>query len=287
MNSASAIPTANPEQVDYWNSAAGERWLTHRATLDRQMSLITDRLFTRAAVRPGERVIDVGCGAGATTIRLGRAVGATGAVLGVDISEPMLSLATNRAAAVDQVRFERADAQVHGFDAAAYDLAFSRFGFMFFANPVAAFRNLGTAFRFGGRLCLGCWGPLQQNPWFRVPREIAIRHLGPPEPQPPHAPGPLAFADAEYAHEVFTAAGFEEVAITAEDLNLLGPATAEETAEFACVMGPAGRLIREKHAPADTVQAIAAEIAEAYKDYATSDGVRVPAKINFISARKP
>ena len=287
MNSATAIPTANQEQVDYWNSAAGERWLTHRATLDRQMSLITDRLFTRAAVRPGERVIDVGCGAGGTTIRLGRAVGATGAVLGVDISEPMLSLATKLAAAVDQVRFERADAQVHGFEAEVHDLAFSRFGFMFFADPVAAFRNLGTAFRSGGRLCLGCWGPLQQNPWFRVPREIAIRHLGPPEPQPPHAPGPLACADAEYAHEVFTAAGFEEVAITAEDLDLLGPATAEETAEFACVMGPAGRLIREKHAPADTVQAIAAEIAEAYKDYATSDGVRVPAKINFISARKP
>ena len=287
MNSATAIPTANRAQVDYWNSAAGERWLTHRATLDRQMSLITDRLFTRAAVRPGERVIDVGCGAGATTIRLGRAVGATGAVLGVDISEPMLSLATNRAAAVDQVRFERADAQVHGFDAAAYDLAFSRFGFMFFADPVAAFRNLGTAFRFGGRLCLGCWGPLQQNPWFRVPREIAIRHLGPPEPQPPHAPGPLAFADAEYAQEVFTAAGFEDVAIAEEDLELLGPATAKETAEFASIMGPAARRIGETQAPADVVARIVAEIAEAYQEYAGSDGVRVPAKFNFISARKP
>ena len=196
-------------------------------------------------MRSGERAIDVGCGTGATTLAIAERVGAPGAVLAIDISEPMLAVAHRRSAERGhaQVQFLRADAQTHPFAPAAHDLLISRFGVMFFADPVAAFANLRSALRPGGRLAFVCWAALEDNPWFALPLAVGERRLGPPDPQPPRAPGPLAFSEPGYVEEILSAAGFADVAIDTAPTHLQGAASAAAEADFACLVGPLTRLI--------------------------------------------
>lgn len=279
-------PSVNAQQREYWNTAGG-KWRVHQAEMDRHLAAVTDRLLARAAPAPGQRVIDVGCGAGSITLLLARAVG-DGRVLGIDISEVLLAAARQRANAdrVGNVEFVLADAQVHGFPAEAYDLAVSRFGVMFFDDPVAAFRNLARALRPGGRFAFASWGPLEGNPWFLVPQQAAARHLGPGEPQPPHAPGPLAFSDVAYVEDLLREAGLEAVAVAAERVVLDGGASLQELAAFSGKFGPAARRIGETGASAEVQALIAAEVAEGFRPYAGADGVKVPALIHYISARR-
>ncbi len=280
---------ANPDQAEYWNSGGGQQWVTHQAALDARLKQISDLLFVRCAARAGERVVDVGCGTGATTLELAARVGTAGAVLGNDISEPMLALARRRSAArgYDHVRFLCADAQIHRFEPATRDLLFSRFGVMFFSDPAAAFANLMSALRPGGRLAFVCWAPLDANPWFREPLAVGARRLGPPEPQPPRAPGPLALAETDYVEEILTAAGFGGIGIETLTTHLTGAATAEEEAQFACLVGPLTRMIRAREPDPATIQAIVLEVTERFRPYQSEDGVRIPATLHYVTASRP
>ena len=176
-----------------------EKWVRHQAFIDQQLEAVTDLLLQTAAVRVGEAVLDVGCGPGATLLRLAAVVGKEGHVLGCDVSAPMLALARQRiaAAGIRNVDVVQADAQSHGFAENAFDLVISRFGVMFFADPTAAFAKLRQPLKPGGRLAFVCWAPLADNPFFLLPIQIATRHLGPVEPTPPRAPGPLAFSQPD------------------------------------------------------------------------------------------
>src|SRR5207237_8246846 len=179
---------------------------------------------TKAAA--GERVLDVGCGPGATALRLAAAVGPSGHVTGVDIAEPMLGLLRRRVAerAIANLTPLLADAQTHAFAPASFDLLTSRFGVMFFADHLAAFRNLGGALRPGGRLCMAVWAGIADNVHWQIPFEIAVKHVGPPRPQPPHAPGPMALGDPDYVREVLNGAGFAEIAIEPTPFHAIGKA---------------------------------------------------------------
>src|SRR5687768_17225277 len=148
--------SANQAQIEFWNGPAAERWVNEQARLDRALASIDMLALERAAPAPGERVIDLGCGCGASTLRLAERVGPTGNVLGVDISKPMLGRARDRARTMPWVGFQEADAAEHPF-AGDGDLVYSRFGSMFFVDPVAAFSNVRKALRSGGRLCIVCW----------------------------------------------------------------------------------------------------------------------------------
>ena len=201
---------ANPEQAAYWNSESGKRWVTHDADMDRRLGPIGVELIGCCGIAGGEHVLDIGCGGGSSTQRIARAVGASGKVVGLDISEPLLELAQTRCEALSQVSFENADAQVHAFSPQSFDLLHSRFGVMFFSDPVAAFGNLLKGLRRDGRLSFVCWASAAENPWFNVPLEVAKRHLGPPEPTPPRAPGPLAFSEPAYVESILLEAGFRE-----------------------------------------------------------------------------
>src|SRR5438309_1620679 len=192
-----SAPEANAEQIRYWNEAAGPKWVSFQKVIDAQIAPLGERAMDRASIAPGERVIDVGCGCGDTTITLARRVGPAGLVLGIDISAPMLERAaeTARAAGLANVRFENADAQTHRLSPGAFDVVYSRFGVMFFADPVAAFTNLRAALRPGGRLAFVCWRSLAENPLFTAPMAAAAKHLPPLPPPHPNAPDPFAFAD--------------------------------------------------------------------------------------------
>ena len=280
---------ANADQAEYWNSVQAEKWVTHQADFDQRLRLLGDSLISRAAIRRGERVIDVGCGTGATTLELADQVGPEGSVLAIDLSAPMLALARRRSAdrGQDNVRFLSADAQSHRFEAAAYDLLISRFGLMFFSDSVAAFGNLRTALRPSGRLGFVCWAALERNPWLALPLAVGERWLGSAEPQPPHAPGPLAFSEAGYVEEILAAAGFVGVTIETVATRLPGAPTAETEAEFACMAGPLARLIRTREPDPATERSIVRDVAERFRPYQSEAGMRIPATLHYVQARQP
>ncbi len=171
-------------------------------------------LLAAIAPRPGERVVDIGCGGGLTTVAVGRAVGPDGYVLGVDLSVPMAALAADRAreAGLSHVRFLNIDAQEADFPGAPFDVAMSRFGVMFFADPFAAFANIARQLRPGGRIVFACWQSAEQNTW--RPREVLERYAPPPPPRSDGlpTPGPFAFGDVAFVDSVLKRTGFTNIA---------------------------------------------------------------------------
>ena len=278
-----------PPSSSTWNEVAGPKWVRLAETMDARLAPVLARLLERAGARPGERLLDVGCGAGTSTLRLAEQVGPSGHVLGIDISEPMLALARRRAAerGLSNLSFLQADAQTHAFGATAFDRVVSRFGVMFFADPVAAFRNLRAAMRPGAALCFVCWAPLAENLHWRIPFEIAVRALGPPAPKPPHAPGPMALSDVAYLRSILESAGFIAPRIVAENIAIAGGSPDEEAA-LACLMGPSFSLMEERAAPEELRAALRREIAAALLPYAAqTDGepkVRLPASVYLVGA---
>jgi SAM-dependent methyltransferase len=278
---------ANTAQQEYWNNVAGPRWVGLGGAVERRVHRVNDLLLARAGARAGERVLEIGCGTGAATVPFAEAVGERGRVVGVDISEPMLAGARQRIAesGLGTVTLLQADAQVHRFEARHFDLITSRFGVMFFADPVAAFSNLLPAARPDGRLCFVCWAPLEENRHWLIPYEVALRHLGPPAPTPPHMPGPMAFSDPGYVRSILESAGFADVVIDRETPDIIG-STPEEEAEHACIMGPPARLIDEKK-PDDAVrETIRREIREAFVAYARNGPMLLPSTVFLVTARR-
>jgi SAM-dependent methyltransferase len=204
----------NTDQADYWNAAEARHWVDHDRRYDRMLRPFNHHLFGAADIRAGAQVLDVGCGCGHTARAAARRV-APGKVVGVDLSGPMLDQARRAAAeeGIGNVRFEQADAQAHAFEPQVFDAAISRFGVMFFADPVTAFANIGGALRDDGRLAFVCWRGFLENEWISVPAGAVVQHVPLPDLGDPTAPGPFAFADGERVAALLGAAGFADVAI--------------------------------------------------------------------------
>jgi ubiquinone/menaquinone biosynthesis C-methylase UbiE len=272
----------------HWNEVAGPRWVRLGGIQEARNVEVATLLLEAAAAKPGERVLDIGCGTGATLLPLAGAVGPQGRVTGVDIAEPMLDQARRRTTerGLGNVELLLADAQTHDFAPASFDLVVSRFGVMFFADPFAAFRNLHGALRDGGRLAMGVWAPIADNTHWKLAYDIVVRRLGQPAAVAPHAPGPLAFSDPDYFRRILAEAGFADISIVPREFHVRGESAAG-MAEHATMMGPSGRLLDEKQADAPTRAAAAAEIAEAFAAYADSTGeVRLPGTVWLAAALK-
>ncbi|MCR8827197.1 class I SAM-dependent methyltransferase [Pseudosulfitobacter koreensis] len=276
--------SGNSDQATFWSTEAGRNWVTFRHALDAVMAPVLDLVLNHADLQPGETVIDIGCGTGASTLRAAETVGPSGAVHGYDISPVMLDLAAQRTADLDNVTLTEADAQDHTFAKGAADALISRFGVMFFADPTAAFANLAHALRPGGRMVMAAWGPAAQNPWFMDPARVARERLGTPPKVDRTLPGPFAFEDADRVTRLLSAAGLD-VTVTPVDLRLGALATLDDLAEQSCNIGPAVGIMRDFDATDADRKAIRAGIAEAFSAYDTQSGVRVPARINLITAR--
>jgi SAM-dependent methyltransferase len=278
----------NAAQRRYWNTVAGPRWAAAPEFRERRNQESLALLLARLGLAGGESVLEIGCGTGALTLPLAAAVGARGRVVAVDIAEPMLALARQRVGerGLANVALHLGDAQLFAFEPAAFDLATSRMGVMFFADPAAAFRNIGGALKPGGRLVFACWAPLAENRHWLISYDIALRHLGPPAPRSGREPDPLAFADPDYVREILTAAGFAAIAIERAHPTILC-GSPEEEARQAVLMGPTARLIEEKKPDEETRQTIAREIERAFAAAARSGPLRLPATIFLVAARRP
>jgi SAM-dependent methyltransferase len=279
----------NAEQIRYWNEQAGAKWVQMQASIDAQIRPLGEIAMDRGAIAAGERVLDVGCGCGAATLAIARRVGAAAEAVGIDISAVMLERARAAAAeaGIGNVRFENADAQTHRFAAGSFDVAFSRFGVMFFAHPEEAFANLRSALRGGGRLAFVCWRALEENPWMLVPLGAALQQLpAPPALPSPEAPGPFAFADADRIRRILEGAGFSAVRIDAVDetLSVGGAGGLEAAADFLVQIGPTGRILREAN-DADLCARVGDAVRAALRPYASGDGVRMPSAAWAVTAR--
>jgi SAM-dependent methyltransferase len=206
--------TANTAQSQAWNGDEGQYFVAQRARHERMGQQHAARLLAAAAIGPAEVVLDVGCGCGETTIRAARAA-RSGHALGVDLSAVMLAEARRLAGreGVRNTRFEQADAQVHAFPAAGFDVAISSFGVMFFADPHAAFANIAAALQPGGRLAFLCWQEVTANEWLTVPFAAAAAHATPPELPAEDEPGPFSLADPRRIRAVLAGAGFGSIGI--------------------------------------------------------------------------
>jgi SAM-dependent methyltransferase len=277
----------NAEQVRYWNEVAGPRWVRFQERLDRELTGLASVALERSAAEAGEAVLDVGCGCGATTLALGRRVGPAGRVLGVDVSRPMLERARERAAhaGAAQVGFLEADAQTAALEPGGFDVLFSRFGVMFFADPAAAFANLRRALRPGGRVTFVCWQRLADNPWMLVPLGAVARLVALPAPPDPTAPGPFAFADAERVRGLLERAGLAEVGF--EDLRVplsLGGGGLDEAVEFALEMGPASAALREADVEPELRARVADAVRDALEPFAAEGRVSLPSAAWLVTA---
>jgi SAM-dependent methyltransferase len=281
-------PAPNDDQVRYWNEVAGPRWVRFQERLDRELAELGALAMERGGVAAGESVLDVGCGCGGTTLELARRVGPRGRALGVDVSRPMLERARARAGGVANVSFLEADAQSAAFEAAPFDLVFSRFGVMFFSDPAAAFANLRRALRPGGRLSFVCWQRLADNPWVAVPLGALATQLPLPPPPPPGAPGPFAFADAERVAGLLGAAGF--AGVVRDDVRetlRLGGGDLDAAVDFALEIGPASAALREADAGPELRARVAAAVRDALAPFAAGGAVRLPSAAWRFGARNP
>jgi SAM-dependent methyltransferase len=268
--------------LEAWDGDEGAYWADHPDYFDRSISGHHVKLFEVAAIGPAEAVLDIGCGAGKTTRDAARAA-YDGSALGVDLSGPMLDVARRRAAeeGVTNASFVHADAQVHGFAPASFDIAISRAGAMFFGDQVAAFTNIGRALRESGRVVLLAWQPFQQNEWMR--ETMGALAAGRDLPMPPlGAPGPFGHADPDHVRTVLSASGFTDVAIDPWSADIwMGddPADAEQN-----VLGVLGWLLRDLD---DAGRALALEnLRTTLAAHATSGGVTFGSAAWLIRARR-
>ena len=205
----------NADQLAYWNGPAGQRWAERQQAQDILLGPVAELLIDRARPAAGERVLDVGCGSGAATIAFAQKVGLSGHALGIDISGPMLARARASAPKDLPVEFVLADATVYPFEPASFDLLASRFGVMFFADPVLSFVNMRRALRPSGRLAFACWREPRENPWMMEPLQAVYKHAPKLPPQGPEDPGPFAFASEARMHRILGEAGFADIAMEA------------------------------------------------------------------------
>lgn len=284
------VERANAAQIEAWNGEVGRKWLHHEATVEAMMADVSDRLMERAAVGPGDRVLEVGCGGGGLSVRLARAVGRDGAVLGLDVSARLLARAEGRRAeaGLAQLSFREADAQVAALPEAGFTHLVSQFGVMFFADPVAAFANLRRALRPGARVVLAAQASIGDSAFFALAWEAAVARLGRPEKGGvPGAPGPFAFADLRRTEGILREAGFAEVRGEAVDMLFRIPGGLGEAAEIGTRIGAGGARIREAGASEAERLAVVEALRGAFAPYAGPDGVALPGRFNLFEARRP
>lgn len=283
----------NQEQSAFWNATPGTKWVDYQAQLDQQLRSLGDAMLAAADIRLGQRVLDVGCGCGATALEAAAMVGAAGAVTGVDISAPMLARARELARQqglsrddLGQVTFVAADAQTDALGQAVYDRVISRFGVMFFDDPVVAFKNMRTALATAGKLAFVCWRGIQENPWMNEPMKAAASHVTLPPPPAPDAPGPLSFADSERVRRILRAAGFGAIRITPCDLNcaMVGGNDLDACVDFMFNIGPLSRIILGTEVDEAAQINIRRAVRDELLPYMTPGGLVMPAAAWIVSA---
>ena len=277
----------NAAEIAYWNGPAGERWVRRQQQQDALLAPVTELLLERAAPCVGEFVLDIGCGWGGTAMALARRVSPGGRVLGLDVSQLMLTRARELLPLGMAVEYVLGDATVYPFAPGQADLLASRFGVMFFADPARSFANIRRGLRSGARLAFACWREARQNPWLMLPLQEAYRHVPRLPEVGPEDPGAFSFAAGARVREILGRAGFagvqlEPVGLT---LDLAVGAGLEAAVATAVGIGPASRALegQPQALQAAAIQSIRAALA----GYLTGNRVPLAGAIWIVTAVNP
>jgi SAM-dependent methyltransferase len=292
MNCMEQVVTANDEAIEAWDGPLFDRFVQFRHLLVDSLGVHGDEGLRVLAPAPGERALDIGCGFGDTAQRLAELVGADGSVLGVDASPRFIETARDEAAqaGVRNVRFEAVDVEAHTFDE-QFDLAFSRMGTMFFANPVAALRNVREALVPGGRLAMVVWRSKVENEGFYRSQLITEKFVTKPEEydEPTCGPGPFSMGNADTTSGILLSAGFENISLLRCDKPILIGNDLDEAVAFVMSIGPAAEILRLAGGRATHLhEPVAAALREDMAQWVAADGtVRGPASTWIVTGRAP
>lgn len=283
MTEKTAPPLSPGEdQAQLWNGPAGRAWVEGQAMMDQMLHPFQERLAAAVAAQQGERVLDVGCGTGAVTLAIARQQRPGGAVTGIDISAPMLAAAeARRNAAGLAARFLLADAENHDFPTGGFDMLVSRFGVMFFGQPVAAFANLRRAARPGGAAHFFAWRGMAENGFMSLAERVAGPLLPALPPRQPGAPGQFAFADHDHVRGILRQSGWDRIEITPVEAECRLPA--DQLPTYLTRFGPLGRVM-EGLEPARR-QDVLAHLLDAFAPFIQAGEVRFTAACWQVTAR--
>ena len=276
----------NSVMQSYWNEDGGYKWAENIDVVETMITPISERLLEEISACEGNIVLDIGCGGGLTSINLANLVTSTGMVIGIDVSEPILNIARSRGAGIENLTFIQRDAATASLDESSFDIITSRFGVMFFDNPILAFKNLYVALKPTGRLVFLCWRKMQENPSWAEPAKIAAEILPPPVDSriaDPTAPGPFSLSDPAHLTAILQTSGFNNIELQKVDTNL-SMGELDEAIIYSMKMGPASQIV--KNATDQEKEQIASAIGESFRKYTNHNEVTIPSATWIVSATK-
>ena len=277
----------NRDQQEFWTDIAGPKWVEHQQAMDAIMQPVLDGVLERADLKPGNQVLDIGCGTGASLLATSESVGADGHVLGADISASLLALARDRTASHANISVLEADAATHDFVPQSFDTLISRFGVMFFADPCEAFRNMARALKPGAKLSFAAWGDIPANPFFVTAAQAARDVLGQMPKSDPDLPGPFAFRDTDRIAGILNDAGLVDIHVDVADIHLTPAGDLPSLAQQLASIGPAESAIKHFDATEDQTAAVLERLIALFAPFEDAGAIRIPARMNFATARKP
>jgi ubiquinone/menaquinone biosynthesis C-methylase UbiE len=285
------VAAENEETLEAWDGVLFDRFVKYREIVTSGLGAHGEAALAAHPPKSGQRVLDIGCGFGDTSRRIAGLVGEPGSVLGVDVAPRFIEAARNEAEQADlgNVEFAVRDVEVTQFDD-RFDYAFARFGTMFFANPVAAMRNVRQALAPGGRLCMVVWRRKLDNEWLHRAEKVVEEFVEEPEEsdEPTCGPGPFSMANADTTSDILLNAGFTEIELRRCDIPIKIGSDLDHAVEFATALGPAGEVIRLAGDEAEQVRPrIESALREALAEFVEPDGVIATASTWIVSASAP
>ena len=276
----------NDEQYEYWNKGIGQKWVKEDNSLNERFAILTKEFFSRANINKNEKVLDIGCGGGITSFEASKLVGKDGYVLGADISEILLNLAKKNFSNIDNLEFKYCDVQNYNFKKNIFSKAISRFGVMFFENPIVAFKNIYNSIQDGGSLHFVCWTNVLENEFFTAAANIIIKHLNKEFPQVTRAPGPFAFSEKKYVKQILNASGFKNIKVDKIYTSISTYDDSQKDGELLFNIGLAGRLLAEENLSEEELSKIKNKIIEMTQKRQIDGKINYKACLNFVSATK-
>jgi len=276
----------NDEQYEFWNKGIGQKWVKEDDAINERFTILTKEFFSRASIKKNDKVLDIGCGGGITSFEASKLAGKDGYVLGADISEILLNLAKKNFSNIKNLEFQYCDVQNYNFENNFFNKVISRFGVMFFENPIVAFKNIYNSIQNGGSLHFVCWTNVLENEFFTAAANIIIKHLNREFPKVTRTPGPFAFSEAKYVKQILNASGFENIKVDKVYTSLSTNDDAEKDGELLFNIGLAGKMLSEENLSEQELANIKDKIIEMSQNRRVNGKITYKACLNFVSAIK-